>query len=78
MKLDDIHIGVSPLTDRIYLGTVSKRSPDTWASKVDCTGKFLKALMEWNPPGITSTVTDNKGNTYEVEVRQIRKGSGNG
>jgi len=25
MKLEDLHIGVSPLTDTIYLGTVSKR-----------------------------------------------------
>ena len=40
MKLSDIHIGVSPLTERIYLGTVSKRDPGTWNQKADCTSQF--------------------------------------
>lgn len=73
MKLDSIYIGASPLTDRIYLGTVSKRSPDTWASKVDCTSKFIAALMDWTPYGTVRTVTDNHGNTYEIEVRKLPK-----
>ena len=71
MKLDNLHIGVSPLTDRIYIGTVSKRSPGTWNSKVDFTGHFIGALMDWTPPGTIRSVVDNHGNQYEIEVRRV-------
>lgn len=71
MKLDDIHIGVSPITNRIYLGTVSKRDRGTWSSKVDCTSKFIGALMEWAPPGTVQTANDNCGGAYEIEVRKV-------
>ncbi len=71
MKLEDLHIGVSPLTDRIYMGTVSKRDRSAWASKVDCTSKFIAAVMDWTPPGTVRLVSDNKGNRYEIEVRKI-------
>lgn len=73
MKLEAIHIGASPLTDRIYLGTVSKRSPGVWSSKVDCTSQFIGALMDWTPHGTVRVVTDNHGNTYEIEVRKLPK-----
>lgn len=73
MKLENLHIGVSPLTDRVYIGTVNKRSPDTWATKADCTSRFIGALMEWNPPGTIRMINDNRGNQYEIEVRQITK-----
>lgn len=69
MKLENIHIGVSPLTDRIYLGTL--RNSTTWSSKVDCTITFIAALMDWSPPGVIRTVTDNHGNTYEVQVKKV-------
>jgi hypothetical protein len=72
MKLDDLHIGVSPLTDRIYVGTVSKRSPGVWASKADCTTRFLAALMEWSPPGTVRVFGDSQGNRFEIEVRKRR------
>lgn len=71
MKLEDIHIAASPLTDSIYLGTVSKRDRSSWASKVDCTSKFIAALMDWTPHGTIRTVTDNRGNRYEIEVRKM-------
>jgi hypothetical protein len=71
MKLDELHIGASPLTDRIYLGTVSKRDRGSWASKVDCTSKFIGALMDWAPPATVRMVTDNHGNRYEIEVRKL-------
>lgn len=71
MKLEDLHIGVSPLTDRLYLGTVSKKDRSTWASKVDCTSTFIGALMDWAPPGTARMVTDSHGNRFEVEVRKL-------
>lgn len=71
MKLDDLHIGVSPLTDTIYLGTLSKRDRGAWARKVDCTSNFIGALMDWTPPGTVRLVKDNHGNRYEIEVRKM-------
>ena len=71
MKLDDIKIAPSPLTDRMYLGTVSKKDSGLWSSKVDCTSLFLGALMSWTPPGSIRMVNDNHGNQYEIEVRKI-------
>lgn len=72
-KLDDIVIGVSPLTDRIYLGTISKRDHTAWNKKRDATSGFIRALMEWIPPGIVRTVSDTHGNLYEIEVRKVSK-----
>lgn len=72
MKLESIHIGASPLTDRIYVGTVSKRDPQAWASKVDATSIFIGALMDWTPPGTVRVVKDNHGNTFEIEVRKVK------
>lgn len=71
MKLDDLRIGVSPLTDRVYVGTVNKRSPGVWASKSDCTSRLLGALMEWTPPGNVREFADSHGNRYEIEIRKL-------
>ncbi len=76
MKLDDIHIGVSPLTDTIYLGTVSKRDRGAWSSKVDCTSTFIGALMDWVPPGTVRLVSNNRGDQYEIEVRKVGQKEG--
>ena len=76
MRLDDLHIGVSPLTDTIYIGTVSKRDRRAWSSKVDCTSMFIGALMDWTPPGTIRVVSDNRGNQYEIEVRVVPTSKG--
>jgi PKD repeat protein len=73
MNLEDLHIACSPLTDTISMGTVSKTRPGTWLRKVDCTSKFIGALMHWTPPGTVRTIRDNHGNQYEIEVRAIGK-----
>lgn len=69
--LDSIQLGASPLTDRVYLGKVEAKNPGRWREKVDCTGKFLGALMEWTPPGTVRLITDNHGNSFEIEVRKV-------
>ena len=69
MKLEDLYVGVSPLTDRVYLGTVSKKDRSTWNSKIDFTSRFIGAIMDWAPLGTKRLVTDNHGNSYEIEVR---------
>ena len=71
MKLEDLHIGVSPMTDTVYMGVVSKRDRGAWTSKVDCTSKFIGALIDWCPPGTARIVSDNHGNRYEFEVRKL-------
>jgi hypothetical protein len=76
MKLEDLHIGVSLLTDRVYIGTVSKRDRGAWASKADCTSKFIGAVVDWAPPGTIRMVSDNHGNRYEIEVRKLPPESG--
>ena len=76
MKLEDIYIGVAPLTDRVYLGTLNKRDRSTWDRKVDCTSTFIAAVMNWVPPGTSRIVSDNHGNQYEIEVRVARAALG--
>lgn len=68
--LKDIHIAASPLTDRIYIGTVD-RSGKSWAQKHDATSTFIAALMDWTPPGTVRMVADSKGGQYEIEVRKL-------
>lgn len=70
-RLESIQIGASPLTDRMYLGTVYAKEPGLWLNKVDCTSKFLGALMDWTPPGTVRLITDNHGNSFEIEVRKV-------
>lgn len=71
MKLDELHIACSPLTDRIYVGTLSKRERGVWNQKADCTSTFIGALMDWAPPGTVRIINDNHGNQYEIEVRKV-------
>ena len=71
MKLQDLRISTSPLTNRIYLGAVSKRDPEVWASKIDCTGTFLSALMHWTPPGTFRVITDNQGNEFHLQITKV-------
>ena len=72
-RLDQIRLGVSPLTDRIYLGTVSEKDPGLWLSKVDCTSQFIGNLLAWTEPGSVRIVCSSDGAEYEIEVRQTKK-----
>lgn len=75
-RLEDIHIASSPLTDRVYIGTRSKKSPGVWSQKHDCTSVFIGALMGWCEPGTVRIVTDNHGGRYEIEVRKVETAKG--
>lgn len=75
MNLAEIHIGVSPLTDRVYLGTVSKTDRGLWNQKVDCTSIFIAAVMDWVGAGSVRVITDNHGNEFEIEVRKTKGGA---
>jgi len=70
-KLEELVLGVSPLTDRIRLGKLTVNDREVFETSVDFTSKFLGALITWVPPGNIRTFKDSKGGTYEVEVRQV-------
>lgn len=71
-SLDQIRIGVSPLTDRIYLGTVSKKDRNLWTGKVDATSQFIGNLLAWVEPGATRLVTSSDGSEYEISVKRTK------
>lgn len=71
-RLEDIRIGVSPLSDRIYIGTVSKKDPSLWLTKLDATSQFIGNLLTWTEPGTIRTVTSTDGSEYEIEVRRTK------
>ena len=70
-KLEDIKIGVSPLTDRVYVGTVSKKDPGLWLQKHEATSNFCQALFAWVEPGTVRTIDSSNGDRFEVEVRKV-------
>lgn len=74
--LNQIKLGVSPLTDRIYIGTVSKKDPGLWLSKVDATSQFIANLLTWTEPGSIRNVVSSDGSEYEIEVRCVKQPNG--
>lgn len=67
-----LHVGVSPLTNRIYCGTVLK-DRNTWgANKHDVTGPACAAValhvLENKAPVV---VTANGVPKYEISVREL-------
>lgn len=72
MKLDELRLGVGPLTDQIYIGSIDKKNPHLWSKKADITSGFIGALMEWCPVGTIRMVNDNHGNEYEIEIRCVK------
>lgn len=70
--LEQVRIGVSPLTDRIYIGTVSKKDPTLWLSKVDATSQFIANLLTWTEPGTVRTVVGNDGSEFEIAVKRTK------
>ena len=70
--LENIRLGISPLTDRVYLGTVSKKDRELWLSKVDATSQFICNLLIWVEPGTMRTVTSSDGSEYEISVKRTK------
>lgn len=44
--LQDLTIGVSPITGKIYIGYVSKNDPHLFTSKVEVTDKVIGAMAD--------------------------------
>jgi hypothetical protein len=75
-KLENIHLGFSPLTERVYMGTQMKDGK-TWKDKIDVTQEFLAMLFHWCPPGYQITMSRNiegkEEKYYRVSVMEITK-----
>lgn len=69
MKLADIRLGVSPLTDAVMMGTI--KDAVTWREKRDCTSDFCAALFTWVHPGSVREIHSSSGKQFEIEVREI-------
>jgi len=70
MKLPDIHIGKSLLSDTIYIGTLDS-TKTIWVNKIDRTDEFIKAVIDrWC--GCSQIVNDKRGNQYEIQVKEIK------
>jgi hypothetical protein len=68
-KLEDVRLGVSPLTDTVMMGTLKDEM--TWRGKRDCTSEFCGALLTWIPPGSVREIGSRAGKRYEIEVREL-------
>ena len=71
--LHQIRLGVSPITDQVYMGTVSKANPNVWLQKRECVSDFCSALFAWVPPGTVREIRDSDGNLYEITVKSMPK-----
>ncbi len=72
MKVEDLHLALSPLTDTIYVGTLNKKG-DTWLKKKDVTNEFITAVIQkWS--GYTQTLTDSNGDKHEISIKTTKKG----
>lgn len=72
-RLEKITLGVSPITERVYLGTIKSDNGEyaEWGEKRDATHDFCRALLEWCPDGYEREITSSDGTAYRVTVEQI-------
>lgn len=75
--MNPIHVGTSPLTNRIYAGRLLK-SKDGWAEgKQDVTGLACAAVSQHVlAAGHPVVVTENGKPKYEITVRDLQKEGG--
>ncbi|MHC2090046.1 DUF7446 family protein [Methylobacterium sp. CM6244] len=67
-----LRIGHSPLSGRIYIGSVGK-DENLWLSdKTDVTTEALLAVARHIGPGFVTTLAHNDGGPFiEIEVREV-------
>lgn len=69
--LENIEIGFSPLTQRIYIGRVSKKNKNMWAGvKKDITNNFLQVLLYKFPIG-EHEISINGKPKYKINIEEI-------
>ncbi len=74
MKVSDIRLGHSPLTDKIYAGRLNKDGAK-WLEKTDVTNDFIHAAIgRWS--GYKEKITGPDGEMYEFNVNKIESEQG--
>lgn len=67
-------IGYSPLTEKVYLGNVSKKNPNQWVgNKEDITNIFIQVLLQKFEPGTESIIAVDGKNKYKITVTEIEE-----
>lgn len=73
VELDELVLGVSPLTEKVYVGVLDKRSKpgkEMWLHKREFDGQVLKAIVEKIGVGYVLTVKVSDGSQVEISVRE--------
>lgn len=69
VALEDVHIGISPQTGTVYVGTVDDTG-DKWLKKVDASGDFFTTLLNFCNPGKTETISGG-GVSYAIYIKDV-------
>lgn len=70
MKLEELKLAKSSVTDNVYIGKVNKDGV-SWSNKSDITNDFLKCVIDrWN--GYVETIRVSDGKTYEISVKEVK------
>ncbi len=68
MKVENIRVCHSALSDRVYAGKLNKKG-DQWLSKKDVTNDFINCVLNrW--VGFEQTITAPDGTEYEIRVKK--------
>ncbi len=70
MGIENIRLGHSKLSDRIFAGYLSKDGK-RWISKKDITSDFIGAVID-RFSGYRETITVSDGRKYEITVKEIK------
>ena len=74
MKVEEIRIGKSALSDTIYAGKLDKKGIG-FTQKHDITSDFIGAVIaRWG--GFKETLTCSDGKKYEITVKEIKGDNG--
>jgi hypothetical protein len=73
----NLHVSTSPLTNRIYAGSVLKDGQTWAANKTDVTGEACAAVAKYVlANGHPTVITANGVPAFEITVRDLRPNAG--
>lgn len=76
VELNNITIGVSPITGEVYLGILDKKG-DKWKYKKDITARFISCIIEKfninNEENIYNITSRNTGTVYKFSIKENPK-----
>ena len=71
VKLEDLKMNISPLTDEIFVGIMDKKNPNQWKHKINLTNNFLSCVIQrWN--GFKQEIVGSNGKKYEITLKEIK------